>query len=817
MEVILPLPLAGTFTYKFSEILFPNAAVGCRVIVQFGKRKMYTGIISNIHDISPSDYHPKEIIDLVDEQPVITPIQLQFFFWIHSYYMCSIGEVIKAALPAGMKISSESIIALNPEIDLEDLELSEKEQTIINHLASGDIKMSEVNDILNIKSPYAYVKNLKEKKAIQVFELVKDKYTPKTETWVSISDQYLDEAELDNLNQSLATKKKQLEVLIAYLEVVPIYETPSLNEIGMSKKKLLDKGVSTSSFKALVKQGVLIEWKKTISRLGDFDEQQSLNIQLSKAQQEARNNILTSFEKHNTVLLHGVTGSGKTEIFISLIKDIIGSGGQVLYLLPEIALTTQIIKRLALVFGSQFAVFHSKYSENERVEVWQKVQSGECNFIVGVRSSIFLPFNDLSLIIVDEEHEGSFKQYEPSPRYHARDSAIYLASLFHAKTLLATATPSLESYQNTMNGKYGLVELNERYNNAPTPKVEFANLIKERKQKKIKGNFTSVLLDAIAETIASGKQVILFQNRRGYAPYLTCYNCGYIPKCPHCDVSLTFHSYQNLLACHYCGHKSDHPDNCFQCNSEEMKSMGFGTEKLEEELQALMPEISIRRMDLDTTRSKYGYQKIIDEFESGAINVLIGTQMVSKGLDFGSVNLVGVFDADRMIHFPDFRSHERAYQLMHQVSGRAGRRVDEGKVIIQTTDPDQPILQYVKNQDYRAFYRSEMIEREAFRYPPFFRIIKITIKDFDKQIASNAARFYAREITAQLGSHRVIGPVEPIIGKIRNQYLFDITVKFEKEGLNIKALKEFLVTSRNILLAQRLYKGVRLVFDVDPV
>ncbi len=778
---------------------------------------MYTGIISSIHNDPPENYKPKEIIDLVDDEPIITAIQLQFFYWLQSYYMCSIGEVINAALPAGLKISSESILSLNPETNLDELDLTEKEQSIINHLLSGDIKMSEVNDILDIKSPYSYVKNLKAKKAIQVFELVKDKYSPKTETWIQLSELFLEESELDKLSESLQSKQKQLEVLVAYLSKVPIYESRALNEIGISKKELLNADISASSLQTLLKKGTFIEWKKTISRIGNFDFSKTRDVNLSEAQNHARSSILTNFEKFDTVLLHGVTGSGKTEIFVSLIKDILESGGQVLYLLPEIALTTQIIKRLAVVFGEQFAVFHSKYSENERVEVWQKVQSGECNFIVGVRSSIFLPFNDLSLVIVDEEHEGSFKQYEPSPRYHARDAAIYLSSLFGSKTLLATATPSLETYHNALNGKYGLVELSERYNNAPTPKVEFADLLKERKQKKIKGNFTSVLLNAIQETVSSGKQVILFQNRRGYAPYLTCHNCGYIPKCPNCDVSLTYHSFQHLLVCHYCGHKSESPDKCFQCNSEEIRNVGFGTEKLEEELQLLIPEISIRRMDLDTTRSKYGYQKIIDEFESGTIDVLIGTQMVSKGLDFGSVNLVGVFDADRMIHFPDFRSHERAYQLMHQVSGRAGRRIDEGKVIIQTSDPDQAILQHVRSQNYQAFYQTEIAEREVFKYPPFYRMIKITIKDFDKQIAGDAAKFYAREITNSLGQQRVIGPVEPIIGKIRNQYLFDITIKFEKQGLKIPTLKDFLVTSRNILLTHRLYKSVRLVFDVDPV
>lgn len=786
-------------------------------MVQFGKRKIYTGIIHSLHDNAPRDYQPKEILDLVDSQPIVTANQLRFFEWLGKYYMCTLGEVVNAALPAGLKISSESILSINPEINLDDLDLTEKEQSLINHLVSGDLKMNEVNTILGIKSPYAHVKNLKEKNAIQVYEMVKDKYSPKKETRISLAESWCKEEGLDALSAELEPKAKQLAVLMAYLQLVPVHESPSLNQNGISKKELIEAGASPSSLKTLTKNGVFVEWEKIVSRLDFINSQSSYTVSLSPAQQAAREAILSQFQSKSTVLLKGITGSGKTEIYISLIEDILENGGQVLYLLPEIALTTQIIKRLAKVFGSQFGVFHSKYSDNERVEVWQKVQKGECNFVVGVRSSIFLPFEDLSLIIVDEEHENSFKQYEPAPRYHARDAAIYLASIFHCKTLLATATPSLETYQNALDGKYGLVRLDERFSNVPVPKVEMANLVTERKQRKIKGNFSSVLLKAIQDTLEKNKQVILFQNRRGYAPYLTCHNCGHIPKCPNCDVSLTFHIHQNLLICHYCGHKSEMLSSCVQCNSQELRTMGFGTEKIEEELQILLPEAHIRRMDLDTTRSKYSYQKIIDEFEAGDIDILVGTQMVTKGLDFDHVELVGIFDADRMIHFPDFRSHERAYQLMHQVSGRAGRRETQGLVVIQTNDPEQPIFSHLRRQDFDTFYQSEILERERFSYPPFCRIIRITLRDHDKQTAANAAQFYARDLKAQLGDMRVIGPVEPLIGKIRNHYLYDITLKVEKQGLNLAALKEFLLNSRNIMLSQRLYKSVKVIFDVDPV
>lgn len=818
LEIILPLPLPGTFTYRFSSVLHPDPKVGARVIVQFGKRKIYTGIIADIHSDTPSGYDPKEIIDLVDSTPIVNQTQLNFFNWISQYYMCTIGEVMNAALPAGLKISSESYLSINPDIDLDDLDLGEKEEIVIRHLLSGDVKLNDVGPILDIKSPYNYVKKLKEKNAIQVFEQVKDKYSPKKETWIRLNEVYNNEDTLDQLSESLEGKSKQLEVLLAYLRLVPLFEYPSKNKEGVSKKQLLNEEISPSSLRTLTKNGFFEEWEKKVSRLdGILGSADTSGIDLSPAQNTAREEILKAFESKSTVLLHGITGSGKTEVYISLIRSILDNGGQVLYLLPEIALTTQIIKRLSKVFGDGFGVFHSRYSDNERVEVWQKVQNGEYNFVVGVRSAVFLPFNDLSLIIIDEEHEPSFKQHEPAPRYHARDASVYLASMFHAKTLLGTATPALETYHNALEGKYGLVKLEERYGQVSIPNITFANLLLERKQNKMKGNFSRKLLDAINNTLNRSKQVILFQNRRGYAPYITCHNCGYIPKCAQCDVSLTFHSFQNLLVCHYCGYKSEMLTECAQCQSNDIKTMNFGTEKIEEELENLIPEARIRRMDLDSTRSKYSYQKIIDEFENGEIDILVGTQMVSKGLDFAGVELVGVFDADRIIHFPDFRSHERAYQLIHQVSGRAGRRANQGEVIIQTTDPDQPLLQRLRYQDYLGFYQNEILERQQFQYPPFNRIINITFKDVDKQVAGDAARFYSMEIRKHLGDARVNGPIEPLIGRIRNQYLFEIFIKIEKQGINLTALKEFLLNSRNILLSQRSYKSVRVIFDVDAI
>lgn len=812
----MPLPVPGTFTYQIPGIYVSRCTPGSRVVVQFGKRKIYTGILALIHDQKPDNYTPKEFIDLVDDEPVVTGLQLNYFGWIASYYMCTIGEVINAALPSALKLSSDSYLSINPDIDFDEFELSDKEWTLINHLKSGDIKLNDVGQLVDLKSPYHLVKRLKAQEVIQVFELIKDKYSLKKETRVRLADTFTEEVALGELFDRLQNKEKQTEVILTYLRDIPVLQDFTANAKGLLKKDLVNK-VGRSPVDTLIKNGVLSQWEKIISRFAIDNKHEFTPPQLSPAQQQAKDEVMNAFHSHNTVLLKGITGSGKTEIYISLILDILDTGGNVLYLLPEIALTTQIIKRLAAIFGSRFGVYHSRYSDNERAEVWQKVRKGEYKFVVGVRSAVFLPFDDLSLIIVDEEHETSFKQQEPAPRYHARDAAIYLASLFHGKTLLGTATPAVDTYHNALMGKFGLVTLEERFSQVSLPEIEIADLAKERKQKTIRGNFSSRLIQEIKATLSRNKQVILFQNRRGYAPYVSCDNCGYTPSCPHCDVSLTYHIHQNFLICHYCGFKSGMLTECSRCNSTDIRTMSFGTEKVEEELEILIPEARIKRMDLDSTRSKYSYQKIIDDFETGNIDVLIGTQMVSKGLDFDHVQLVGVFDADRMIHFPDFRSHERAFQLIHQVSGRAGRRKETGKVVIQSNDPSQPILALVKRHDYDAFYTSEILEREKFRYPPFCRLIKIIFKDMDKQKASDASRFYAGEIKRHLGEMRVMGPVEPMIGKIKNHYIYELTIKIEKQGIKLSALKELLLTSRNILNGNRFYKSVRVIFDVDPL
>ena len=815
-EVILPLPLDGTFTYKIDFTFREQIEIGSRVVVPFGKTKMLTGIVAILHKEQPKDYQPKSIADVLDDKAIVNDHQLSFFQWMSRYYMCSIGEVMNAALPAALKLSSESFVGINPDLKPDELELKPRDWQLLEALKSNNLSVKEVGHFLGIKQPQRVLKELSEKGYIDLFEKIKDKYQPRTVKKIRLTDQWLEEEVLEELMNSLESKPKQQDVLLAYLRDVPIMDDPTSNKQGTLKSQLISSGVSPSSLKTLIKNDILIEWEQKVSR---FEHHSAVptDIQLSEIQQKTREKILDNFTEQRVVLLQGITGSGKTEIYIELIKEQLANNKQVLYLLPEIALTTQIIARLYRIFGDSFGVYHSRYSDNERVEVWQRVLNKEFQFIVGVRSAVFLPYTDLGLIIVDEEHEPSYKQYEPAPRYHARDSAIYLSTLHDAKVLLGTATPSLESYQNALDGKYGLVELSERYGEAYHPRIEFANIQDERKRKKLKGNFSSKLIEEIEKTLDRKEQVILFQNRRGYASYISCDNCATIPKCTNCSVSLTYHQYNNKLVCHYCGYNQAMYTDCLHCGSTELRQVGFGTEELEEELKILFPNSIIQRMDLDTTRSKYGYQRIIEEFEIGNIDILVGTQMVSKGLDFDRVNLVGIFDTDRMIHFPDFRSHERAYHLITQVSGRAGRKSKEGLVIIQTNDPDQPLLQRVDANDYLSFFQWEIMEREHFHYPPFTRLISITFKHRDKTVSLQAANFFYSEIRKQLTNQRIIGPVEPIIGKIRNLYLHEITLKLEKQGIKLPAIKEYLKSVVLMMRSIPAFKNIGVVFDVDPI
>ncbi len=815
VEVILPLPLYGTFTYEVPEGL--DVTPGSRVIVSFGKKKIYTAIVLYLHDHLDVPYNAKPLLEVLDDVPIVSEGQLTFFQWISRYYMCTLGEVINAALPAALKLTSESFVALNPEVDPEEVDVDDREWELLKTLQNTDLSIKDVMEVTQLKQPQRVLKNLAEKGFIDLYEKVKDKFQPKKVKRIRLHQHWVSEDNLEHLLNDLESKPKQQDVLLTYLREVPILEDPKTNENGILKSTLLMDEISPSSLKTLLKNNVLEEWEETVSRLGSAPEPQVVASVMSPEQAQALLSIKESFLTNSTVLLHGITGSGKTEIYMELIKEQLEIGKQVLYLLPEIALTTQIITRLQRIFGNSFGVYHSRYSDNERVEVWQNVKAGTFQFVVGVRSAVFLPFDQLGLIIVDEEHEPSYKQFEPAPRYHARDSAIYLASIHKANVLLGTATPAMETYKNALDGKYGLVELMSRYGDAYVPQLSFANTLKERKQKKLKGNFSSELVQAIEKALEKKEQVIIFQNRRGYAAYISCDNCGTIPKCPNCAVSLTYHQFNNKLVCHYCGYNQSMYADCLHCGSQELRQVGFGTEELEEELKLLFPQAIVQRMDLDTTRSKYGYHRIIESFEEGEIDILVGTQMVSKGLDFDKVNLVGIFDSDRMIHFPNFRSHERAYHLITQVSGRAGRKSKEGRVVIQTNDPDQQLLQKVKDSDFRSFYQWEILEREHFHYPPFTRLINITFKHRDKQTSFQAANFFFHEIVKQLKGQRIIGPVEPLVGKIRTLYLHEITLKLAKQGINLPVIKEYLRSVEKMTKSIAAFKGVGVVFDVDPI
>lgn len=819
VDVLLPLPIANLFTYRIPFELNELVGIGHRVIVQFGKKKILTGIIAGIHQHPPTVYQAKYIIDLLDDEPVMNEKQLKFYKWVAEYYMCTMGETLNVGMPSGLKLNSESKIQLNPEFDFVNpvYPFTEKELLIL-HILERDkvITYGEAAQILQIKSYLKIIKSLIAKEAILIFEEVKEKYSPKKETKVRLAKHWLQKKHLEELMVELEKKPKQLDVLLAFLNLVPVFNNAELNDQGITRKQLLVTGVSASSLKTLEKNRVLEIFKVIVPRFTLENSSESYSIKLSEAQQSAKTEILQYFEGKQTVLLHGITGSGKTEIYMDLIRDVLDQGEQVLYLLPEIALTTQIVMRLQKIFGNQMGVYHSKYSDNERLEVWKGLIFGRFSLIIGVRSSIFLPFDNLGLVIIDEEHEFSYKQYDPAPRYHARDAAQVLAMFQAAKVLMGTATPSFESFYQAQEGKYGLVELNQRYGKSNLPKIIFADLTLERKQKIIKGDFTTILVEKITEALSRNEQIIIFQNRRGYAPYISCEECAWIPKCNNCAVSLTFHMYYNQLRCHYCGHHERLPVTCPACGSTKLKTMGFGTEKLEEDLKLLFSQARIQRMDLDTTRRKFSYQKIINDFEKGDIDILVGTQMVSKGLDFANVTLVGVFDVDRMLHFPDFRSYERTYQLSVQVSGRSGRSKKPGEVIIQSANLKQPVLHYIYKQDFMEFYNHEIEERYKFKYPPFYRLIRITLKHRDSASVNLAAENLAERINKQLHKNLVLGPHEPNISKIRNLYLMEIILKIPRGDVDLGRFKNILISTVNTMKQEKEYRQIFVVFDVDP-
>jgi primosomal protein N' (replication factor Y) len=816
INVILPLPLVGTFTYSIPESTESNISIGMRVVVPFGKKKMYTGIISLIHTFKPDIvYDIKEIICVLDDKAVLRYPQLKFWDWISAYYQAYLGDVFQAAVPAGLKPESETEVTINPDFEAEAL-LSEKEQCILDVLSDGStMTVAELNKLTEIPDVMPTIKKLLQFHAIEVNEKLAEKFRIKTENYIRLSVESLKEDKLREIFDELGRSKKQLDVLMKYIDLSKCLTPKLYREI--SRKELIEKANASSSIiGALVDKGVFEIYKKEIGRLQLNTIATSDILPLNEYQKTAIQQINHQFVDKSVVLLHGVTSSGKTEIYIHLIQKALGEGKQVLYLVPEIALTTQLTSRLKRVFGNKLGVYHSKFSDAERVEIWNNVLNDKTyDVIIGVRSSIFLPFRQLGLVIIDEEHESSYKQFDPSPRYHARNAAIVLASMHGAKTLLGTATPSIESYFNAQTGKYGLVELHKRHQEMEMPEIVIVDTKEAYRKKCMEGHFSDVLIEKIRKAIDNNEQVILFQNRRGYAPYIECKACAFVPKCKNCDVSLTVHKVFNTLTCHYCGYSESIPQICPACKTPGLYTKGFGTEKIEDEIKLIFPDARVSRMDLDTTRSKKAFEKLITEFEQHKVDILIGTQMVTKGLDFEHVSLVGILNADNMLNFPDFRAHERAYQLMAQVSGRSGRKNKRGLVILQTSQPEHPIVGQVIRNDYAAMYRTQCDERKLFKYPPFFRMIEIKLRHRDVATVKNASFEMGNQMRAVFGS-RVLGPVDPPISRIQNLFIKQIILKIENDASALKA-KELLQEISNNILSDQRFKSVKISLDVDPL
>ncbi len=808
--VILPIAVPKPYTYYIPTELIGLVQEGVRVEVQFGKSKLYSAIVLEVHDKVPESHKPKPILNVIDEQAIVHPVQLQLWQWIAKYYSCTAGEVMSAALPAHLKLASETSILLSPLYDENYEGLSDKEFMIAEALSiQNELRLDDVRAILNQKSVYKLIHKLLEKRIIYLKEEIKTKYKPKVVGCVKLTSTYLEEekklAEAFDLTKR---SEKQERALMAYLQIYKKQEHVRKSELY----KLAN--VDTSVIKALVKKGIFEAYDKEVSRLAGYEEELMDKHDLSEQQLQALAQIDTLFKEKNTLLLHGVTGSGKTRVYIELIQKAMQQDEQVLYLLPEIALTTQIIQRLQKIFGDEIAVYHSRMSNNERVEVWKKVLTGH-KVVLGARSSLFLPFKDLKLIIVDEEHDLSYKQLDPAPRYNARDTAIYLAHLHKAKVLLGTATPSVESYHNAQRGKYGLVEMKERFGGLAMPEIVLVDKREELKKQTMQSVFTSVLMNELKLALARGEQAIIFQNRRGHSPTMRCTSCGWHSECRNCDVSLTYHKFHNNLQCHYCGYQQAIPKDCPACGSRTLTLKGFGTEKIEDELQILLPDARIGRMDFDTVRTKNAHARIINEFEEKQLDILVGTQMVTKGLDFENVSVVGVLSADQPLQFPDFRSSERAYQLLTQVSGRAGRKHKQGKVIIQAFDVAHPVIKEVIHHNFTHFFNRELSERRAFFYPPFMRLIKITLKHKKPSVLNKATRIFADFLRSKL-QKRLIGPAVPSIPRVRNYYLMDMLIKLERHADVIGFAKQMIAEASHLVHQTEQCSQVRVVVNVDP-
>ncbi len=817
VDVILPLPLQASFTYALPPEMDGQVQIGCRVVVSFGRKKFYTGIVRNVHYLKPQEYEVKEVSAVLDEHPILVPLQFRFWEWLADYYLCTQGDVYKAALPSGLKLESETVVEYNPDFEAAE-PLSEREQKVLDLLAvEPEQTVTRLEKESGLKNILAVVKSLLEKDALFVKEELKRTYKPKTETRVRLTEAARNERRLHFFFDELQRRApKQLDLLMKYIELSGCLGEREVREV--SKAELLKRsGATPAVFSGLVDKGVFEVYQQEVGRLETVSQAvMSLN-ELNVHQQRAFDEIRASFRVKNVCLLHGVTSSGKTEIYIHLIDEAIRQGKQVLYLLPEIALTTQITERLKRVFGSRLGIYHSKFPDAERVEVWQKQLSHEpYDIILGVRSSLFLPFQRLGLVIVDEEHENTYKQQDPAPRYHARNAAIVLASMCGAKTLLGTATPSVESWYNaTEGGKYALVELKERYKEIQLPEIIPVDIKELQRKKRMNGPFSPLLLQYVREALEQKEQVILFQNRRGFAPMIECHTCGWVPKCKNCDVSLTYHKGLNQLTCHYCGYTQPVPRQCPACEGVDLRNRGFGTEKIEDDVKAIFPEARVARMDLDTTRTRTAYERIIHNFQQGRTDILIGTQMVSKGLDFDHVSVVGILNADTMMNYPDFRAYERAFQLMAQVAGRAGRKNKRGRVVLQTKSIDHPIIPQVMHNDFEGMVAGQLVERQLFRYPPYYRLVYVYLKHRNEQLLDVMAQTMAAKLRAVFGA-RVLGPDKPPVARIQTLFIRKIVLKIETNAPMARA-RQLLVQVQQEMVAEDRFKSLIVYYDVDPM
>ncbi|MEI2737987.1 MAG: primosomal protein N' [Chitinophagaceae bacterium] len=810
-EVIIPAALPKNYTWSVPEHLLESVKTGCRVEVNLGKSKKYAGVVKKIHEDKPEFFETKDILNVLDAEPVVFEEQLKLWEWIASYYMCSEGEVMAAALPSHFKLSSETILVYNEEYG-DDFSVLDHDEYIVAEalLIKKELNLSEVQQVLDSSHVYPVINRLINKKVCFVWEALKQTYAPKKETYVLLNQEYNNEDKLSDLLNNWTKAPKQMELLLSYLHLIK-------TEGEVIKASLLKKsGASDAQLKGLMEKNILRLEKRTVDRVQYLPKNVQIDFELTEIQQKAFEQVQEQLDAKPVCLLHGVTSSGKTNIYIRLIEEYIKQGKQVLYMLPEIALTSQIIRRLQKHFGGYIGIYHSKFSQNERVEIWNKVKNGDLRVILGARSSVFLPYQNLGLVICDEEHDTSFKQQEPAPRYNGRDAVIYFASLFAAKTLLGSGTPSVESYYNAVSGKYGLVELLQRYGDLKLPSIEMIDTRKVIEKDRSKVMLSPLLVEAMNEVLARDKQIILFQNRRGYAPYQVCSVCGWIPQCKYCDVSLTYHKLTNKLVCHYCGTTYPPVHTCAACGSDKFVQRNFGTEKIEEQLQETFPDAKVARMDIDTVRGKNAHDVLIQQFEQKRIDILVGTQMVVKGLDFDNVDLVGILDADGLLHFADFRVNERAFQLMEQVSGRAGRKEETGKVLVQTSQPHHPILQIVQRHDYKAMLAEELKKRKEFSYPPFSRIIHLTFKHKIKEVVERAAYHYTEALKGKYGNY-IVGPAEPVIGRIRNQYLMELLLKLPRDVKTISQCKKDLLEQVAILHQNKSFRSVTIVADVDAV